>query len=69
MMAKRKPIEVLSAADIGIDPGTVGSAAANVSIGNWSPPPARPAGRMLEGETAEVVAELITLLRDEAKVI
>jgi electron transfer flavoprotein beta subunit len=69
MMAKRKPIEVLSAADIGIDPGTVGAAAANVSIGNWSPPPARPAGRMLEGETAEVVAELITLLRDEAKVI
>ena len=69
MMAKRKPIEVLDAAALGIDPGTVGSSAAHVSIGSWSPPPERPPGRMIEGDTAEVVSELITLLRDEAKVI
>ena len=69
MMAKRKPIEVLDAAALGLDASTVGAGAAMVSIGNWSPPPARPPGRILEGETTEVVSELITLLRDEAKVI
>ena len=69
MMAKRKPIEVLDAAALGLDPGSVGAAAAHVSIGNWSPPPERPPGRMLEGDTASVVSELITLLRDEAKVL
>ncbi len=69
MMAKRKPIEVLDASAIGIDPGTVGAAASVVSQTGWGAPPSRPSGRMLEGETAAVVSELITLLRDEAKVL
>jgi electron transfer flavoprotein beta subunit len=69
MMAKRKPIEVLDSAAIGLDAGTVGQSASKVSLSDWSPPPARPAGRILEGEVPEVVAELITLLRDEAKVL
>ena len=69
MMAKRKPIEVLDSAAIGLDTGTVGQSASKVSLSDWSPPPARPAGRILEGEVPEVVAELITLLRDEAKVL
>ncbi len=69
MMAKRKPIEVIDAAGLGIDPATVGSAASVVSESSWGAPPSRPAGRMLEGESSEVVSQLITLLRDEAKVL
>ena len=69
MMAKRKPIEVLDAAALGVDPATVGGAASSVTLTNWSPPAARPPGRILEGETDAVVTELITLLRDEAKVL
>ena len=68
MMAKKKPIEVLGAAELGISDG-VGSAGAVVSESNWSLPPARPAGRVLEGDTTAVVKELVQLLREEAKVI
>lgn len=69
MMAKRKPIEVVDAAGLGLDASTVGAAASSVSVTKWSPPAARPPGRILEGEAADVVSELITLLRDEAKVL
>jgi len=68
MMAKKKPIEVLGAADLGLS-GPVGAAGALVSESNWSLPPARPAGRILEGESPVVVKELVRLLREEAKVI
>ena len=69
MMAKRKKIEVLDAAGLGLDPATVGAAGSSISVGGWSLPPARPSGRILEGSTAEVVDELVGLLRNEAKVI
>jgi electron transfer flavoprotein beta subunit len=68
MMAKKKPIEVLGAAELGLS-GDVGSACALVRESNWSLPPARPAGRILEGESPTVVKELVRLLREEAKVI
>jgi electron transfer flavoprotein beta subunit len=68
MMAKKKPIEVLGAAELGLS-GAVGSAGALVSESSWSLPPARPEGRILEGDTPVVVKELVRLLREEAKVI
>ena len=40
MMAKRKPIEVLDAAALGLDPSTVGAAASVVSQVGWGAPPA-----------------------------
>ena len=49
--------------------GAVGAGAAVVSHTNMSLPPARPAGRILGGDTASAVSELVRLLRDEAKVI
>ncbi len=67
--AKKKTITVKSAADLGIDPSTVGAAAALVVEDTMGLPPARPAGRILDGDTATVVAELVRLLREEAKVI
>jgi len=69
MAAKRKPIEVVDAGALGLDTSTVGASAALVTVAKWSPPPARPQGRILEGDASAVVAELITLLRDEAKVL
>ncbi len=67
--AKRKTIAVKSAADIGVDPATVGAGAALVQEDGMSLPPPRPPGRKLEGDAASVAAELVRLLREEAKVI
>jgi electron transfer flavoprotein beta subunit len=69
MMAKRKKIPVYDAAALGLDASSVGSAGAKVVQGNWSEPPARPPGRILSGEVPSMVKELVTLLRDEAKVL
>ena len=69
MMAKRKKIAVKGASELGLDAGQVGAAGAHVKLTNWGLPPARPAGRMLEGEPAQQVKELVSLLRNEAKVL
>jgi len=69
MMAKRKKIAVKGAGDLGLDAGQVGSAGAQVQVSNWSLPPARPPGRMLDGDVDSQVSQLVSLLRDEAKVL
>ncbi len=64
MKARRKPIleKTASALDV-----TVGEPM--VADANWTLPPERPAGRILQGEPVDVVQELVTLLRTEAKVL
>ncbi len=69
MMAKKKKIPVYDAAALGLDAGSVGAAGANVTLSNWGEPPARPPGRVLQGDVPSMVKELVTLLRDEAKVL
>jgi electron transfer flavoprotein beta subunit len=69
MAAKRKPVAVKSLADVGVDAGSVGRGAALVSFSAMGLPPARPAGRMIAGDADSAAAELVRLLRDEAKVI
>ena len=69
MKAKRKKIPVKGLSDLGIDAGSVGSAGAHVTLSNWSEPPARPPGRILDGDPASAAKQLVQLLRDEAKVI
>ncbi|MCK6505907.1 electron transfer flavoprotein subunit beta/FixA family protein [Myxococcota bacterium] len=69
MMAKKKAIEVKGMADLGLSAGQVGAAAALVKESGWSLPPQRPAGRILQGDNAARVKELVAVLRDEAKVI
>jgi len=66
MKAKRKPLDTLALGDLGLTPDDV---APMVSLSGYAAPPQRPEGRVLEGERAEVVAELVRLLREEAKVI
>lgn len=69
MAAKKKPIVVKNASALGLDAGSVGSAAALVVEDALTLPPPRPAGRILKGDAASTAAELVRLLREEAKVI
>ncbi len=64
MAAKKKPIVEKAVASLGVN---VGAGAA--AEGAYSLPPARPAGRIIGGDPATAVKELVRLLRDEAKVI
>ncbi len=62
MSAKKKPIDVKNGADLG--------ATAKVEVVGMEPPPARVAGRKLEAADANAFAsQLVTALREEAKVI
>jgi electron transfer flavoprotein beta subunit len=70
MKAKKKPLEVKTLADLGIEPATVGSAGRKVVVKGLRLPPQRQAVRMITGETPEAVAaELVRVLHDEAKLI
>ncbi|MCR4419096.1 MAG: electron transfer flavoprotein subunit beta/FixA family protein [Clostridia bacterium] len=69
MQAKKKPIQQLSLADLGLSADAVGAAAAKVTVTSYSLPPKRAGGRLLEGEPQDQARELVRLLREEAKVI
>ncbi len=64
MKAKKKPLAKKSLADLGLD-----AIAPKVKAISFSLPEARQAGKVLQGEVADVTAELAKLLREEAKVI
>lgn len=66
MKAKRKELKVVSLADLGLSADEV---AAKTELLAAELPPARKAGQVLSGEVDEVVAELVRLLKEEAKVI
>ncbi len=69
MGAKKKPIKDWKAADIGIDPATVGAAGAKLEVVHIDPPAARPPGKIIPGDAATAAKELVRLLHEEAKVI
>ena len=69
MAVKKKVIPEWSLADLGVDPATVGPDAAAVRFVEFSLPPARSGGQILEGEPADTARELVRILRQEAKVI
>jgi electron transfer flavoprotein beta subunit len=68
MQAKKKPIETKDPADVGIDAAELGEGKRLV----WEKmelPPARAAGRLIDGSPQEAAQELVRLLHEEAKVI
>jgi electron transfer flavoprotein beta subunit len=67
--ARSKPFTQWAPGDVGVDPGEVGEAGAKLKIVEVTPPPERPAGRIVEGEPGEAAVTVVHLLRDEAKVI
>ena len=70
MKAKKKPFDEKTLSDLGLDAAEFGEGARKVKILEITPPPAREAGKIVEGETPqEKAAGLAKLLHDEAKVI
>lgn len=70
MKAKKKPLDVKTLADLGLDPSEVGESGAKIKIVEITPPAERKAGKIAEGETPqEKAANLVKLLHEEAKVI
>ena len=70
LAAKKKEIRVVSAADLGVDPGKIGSAGSRTSWEKLELPPERTGGTILKDlEPAKAASELVRLLREEAKVI
>ncbi len=69
MKAKKKEVKELKPSDLGLD-GQVGAAGAKAKRVKLMPLPERKAGRKIEAETPEAAgAELVRLLREEAKVL
>ena len=65
MKAKKKPVSVLTAANLRVDD----DARSQTKFLGLSPPPPRPECRLIDGEPAEMARELVRRLRDEAKVL
>jgi len=63
MAAKKKPLDVKSAADLGLA-GQVGAAGAKVKLEKLSPPPRGEGAEILEGSTDQVVAGLVSKIRE-----
>jgi len=69
MKAKKKPIDVKDAAALGLSAEELSKASMATWTGQFTPPPPRPPGRILEGEPEEAVKQLVRILRDEEKII
>ncbi|MEW5908686.1 MAG: electron transfer flavoprotein subunit beta/FixA family protein [Thermodesulfobacteriota bacterium] len=70
MKAKKKLLETKTAADLGVDPQVVGTKNRKVKITSLKLPPARKSVTMIKGEDpANLAADLIKKLHEEAKVI
>jgi electron transfer flavoprotein beta subunit len=66
MAAKKKNVQTLDAAALGLDPAAL---APKTKVVAMELPPGRPAVRLIEGDPGSQAAELIRLLHEEAKVI
>lgn len=64
MKAKKKELKTLTLADLGLS-----AEEAKMKVVKLSLPPARQAGRVIQGEPPQAVAELVNALLNEAKVI
>jgi electron transfer flavoprotein beta subunit len=69
MMAKKKPLEQKSLADLGLTSEDMGEAGAKIKITKLELPPKRSAGKVVEGEPQEVVKQLLDWMQKEAKLI
>ena len=70
MKAKKKPLEIKTAADFGVDAARIGVAGRRVVVKALRLPPQRKTVRMITGETPEAVAaELVRVLHEDARLI
>jgi len=68
MMAKKKKIEVMDLAGLGTSPDEIGSAAPKSEIVEFMPTETRKGGQKFEGEPADITAQVVGLLANEANV-
>jgi electron transfer flavoprotein beta subunit len=66
MAAKKKPIQLLDAAALGLDTAAL---APRLRVSRLELPPPRPPVRMIEGDPATQAKELVRVLHEDAKVI
>lgn len=69
MMAKKKKIDVMDLAALGTSKDDIGVAAPKSEIMEFMAPEARKGGQKFEGDAAEIVAQVVGLLANEAKVL
>jgi len=69
MGAKKKPLETVASADVGIDSSLVGGAGSRVQCGEFKDPPAKAAGQIIEDEDTNETVEKIIAWLDERKLI
>lgn len=68
MKAKKKPLKVMTKADISGYDEAVGRAGGSVAT-RFEPPPPRPPGKVIKDEPEAAAAQVVKLLREEAKVL
>ena len=64
MGAKKKPTELMSAADAGVDASRVGSAGARSVVASITPPPAKQEGRRIEDSGGDSAAAIVEFLAE-----
>jgi len=70
MKAKKKPVDVKTVVDLGVDAALVGAANRKVKIKSLSLPPERQTVKMIEGEAAsDKATALVKILHEETKII
>jgi electron transfer flavoprotein beta subunit len=69
MGAKKKPLEAVDAAAVGIDASLVGADGSRVQCGEFKDPPAKSAGQIIEDENTDETVEKIVAWLDERKLI
>lgn len=69
MKAKKKELKTLNLADLGLSAADSVTQGAKMKVLQVSLPPARQGGRLIQGEPAQAVADLVNALMKEAKVI
>ena len=69
MGAKKKPLETVSAGDVGIDSALVGGEGSRVQCGEFHDPPGKQAGQIIEDENTDETVEKIVSWLEERKLI
>lgn len=69
MQAKRKPQEVVTAEDLGLDAASVGAAGSRLEVVSVAFPESGAGAQMIEGDAAAAAKTLVEKLRNEARVL
>jgi electron transfer flavoprotein beta subunit len=69
MAVKKKVIPEWTLADLGVDAASVAEGRRSIRFVDFSLPPPRPSGTILDGDAREASRRLVQLLREEAKVL